>query len=106
MTGKAVPDSWRWASIERLLLEAHTVQNLSLYESAGSRAFSGGGGGGGWGVEDPELRRGSYAILEMIMVLCREREKEKREKKELRCFLGIDHGGFFSLQYSVDFNCG
>lgn len=63
MTGKAVPDSWRWASIERLLLEAQTVQNLSLYESAGSRAISG-GGGGGWGVEVPELRRGSYAILE------------------------------------------
>lgn len=64
MTGKAVPDSWRWASIERLLFEAQTVQNLSLYESGGgSMAISGGGGGGGWGVEDPELRRGSYAIL-------------------------------------------
>lgn len=61
MTGKAVPESWRCASIERLLFEAQTVQNLSLYESAGSRAIP--GGGGGWGVEVLELGRGSYAIL-------------------------------------------
>jgi hypothetical protein len=44
-----------------LLFEAQTVQNLSLYESAGSRAIP--GGGGGWGVEVLELGRGSYAIL-------------------------------------------
>jgi hypothetical protein len=52
-----------------LLLEAQTVQNLSLYESAGSsdEAISVGGGGGGWGVEVPEfVRRGSYAILKTM----------------------------------------
>lgn len=62
--------------MERLLFEAQTVQNLSLYESAGSsaEAISGagaeagaGGGGGGWGVEVPEfVRRGSYAILKTM----------------------------------------
>lgn len=91
MTGYAVgaPESWRCASIERLLFEAQTVQNFSLYESvaapaglAVSRACvaeaisacvdvsggGGGGGGGGWGVEVPEfVRRGSYAILRKTM---------------------------------------
>lgn len=66
--------------MERLLFEAQTVQNLSLYESAGSSAEAisgagaeagagggGGGGGGGWGVEAPEfVRRGSYAILKTM----------------------------------------
>lgn len=87
ITGKAVgaPESWRWASIERLLFEAQTVQNLSLYESMAALAGldvsrdwaaaamsacvdvsgGGGGGGGGWGVEVPEfVRRGSYAIFD------------------------------------------
>lgn len=56
--------------MERLLFEAQTVQNLSLYESAGSSTGAmpdAGGGGGGWGVEVPEfVRRGSYAILKTM----------------------------------------
>lgn len=104
ITGKAVgaPESWRWASIERLLFEAQTVQNLSLYESvaapaglAVSRAWAaeamsvcvdvsgGGGGGGGWGVEVPEfVRRGSYAIL------MEDYGDDNRERERLRgcCF--------------------
>lgn len=65
----------------------------------------GGGGGGGWGVEVPEfVRRGSYAILKGDYG-DDNRETERRETKGL-LFLGMevdDHGGFLSLQYSVDY---
>jgi hypothetical protein len=61
--------------MERLLFDAHTVQNFSFQESElGSvvsgaivDADSGGGGGGGggvWGVVLPVFtRRGSYAMV-------------------------------------------
>jgi len=67
-------DRRRWASMERLLFEAQTVQNLSLYESAGadealtslslvvvgvvSLACTGAGGVGaaGWGGCGVEVR--------------------------------------------------
>jgi len=71
--GDVAVERRRWASIDRFWFEAHTVQNLSLYESdevAGVTSagwdseplslavsaqvlFSGGGGGGGGGVAVP-----------------------------------------------------
>ena len=87
ITGNAVGavDSRRWASMERLLLDAQTVQNFNFHESAvaasiwlalaapasivfvseGAASGGGGGGGGGaWGVVFPVFtRRGSNAIV-------------------------------------------
>lgn len=79
--GDAAVERRRWASIDRFWFDAHTVQNLSLYESddvvaaddsAGwdsewaviSELASGGGGGGGGGVAVPVCAsRGSWAIV-------------------------------------------
>lgn len=92
----------RWASIERFWFDAHTVQNLSLYESGevlgmvlvpsadGSSGpavpseevlpDSGGGGGGGGGVIVSDwASRGSCAMIPV-------RWERKQTMKKFACF--------------------
>src|SRR5699024_7594304 len=86
--GDAAVERRRWASIDRFWFEAHTVQNLSLYESdevagvtsagwdsrplslaVSAQALSGGGGGGGGGVAVPVCaRRGSWAMMIYVKI--------------------------------------